>query len=172
MTRAIAAITLAAAFVAPQLLCAQGVMRKCVDSAGKVTYQDSPCAPVERTVATIQRDTREADPVATKRAKAEREEAAKVRTARLIAEEKERSDARVEQDRAESRARLARAEARAEASHKALMESLNQPTYIGPGTGYSGSSPIVIRERAPTPAPARINTPTPAAVARSGPAKK
>lgn len=163
---------LAAAVLSAPLTFAQGMLHKCVNEKGKVTYQDSPCASVERTAATLQRDTREADPVALKRAKAEREEVAKVRTARLITEEKERAAARVEQDRAESRARLARAEARAEESHKALMDSLNQPTYIGPGYGYSGPSPIVIRESAPTPAPPRAIAPAPAPVARSASPKK
>ena len=73
---------------------AQGAIQKCVDDAGKVTYQDGLC-PGGWAASRIERDTRPADPAALQRAAADRERAAAAAQARArVAAAEAANDAR------------------------------------------------------------------------------
>lgn len=116
-------------------------IQKCVDAAGKVHYQDTPCDVKQKTAATIQRDRAMADPAAIQRAQMDRD-----RSDRLSANREHEYQA--EQERiaraheAEAHARAsAEAEARADARAAAVA-----PRYPDP-YGYGYQPPIVIQER-------------------------
>ena len=100
---------------------AQGAIQKCVDEAGKVTYQDSLC-PGGWAASRVERDTRPADPAALQRAAADRERAAAA---------------------AQARARVAAAEAAKDAKQGselagAKADSMTEPRYDYPGRFLSG----------------------------------
>ncbi len=82
-------VALSALVIGPAL--GQGVIQKCVDREGDITYQDTTCERGSTSIAHIARDTRQADPAALQRAREEQERADRAmdRRARLALAEAE-----------------------------------------------------------------------------------